>query len=138
MREHRIELDVRVSDTDLVGTVANGRYFDWFTTGRLELYRQAGVLDIINGRPRLLGSEDYVVVIARTEATFHAPIHFGDRLTLVTAVNELKRKSIVFEHTLWKDDTLVAKASAVHVCVASKTLQAAELPVEVTERLSAS
>ena len=134
--EHKIEIEVRVSDTDLVGTVANGRYFDWFTTGRVELYKQAGVLTIVGGMPRFLGGEDYVVVIAHTEATFYAPVHFGDRLTLVTTVSELKRQSIVFEHTLWKGDTEVAKASAVHVCVDARTLVTAELPREVVEKLS--
>ena len=133
--EHKMDIEVRVSDTDLVGTVANGRYFDWFTTGRLEVYKHAGVLTVTNGRPRLLGSNNYVVVIANTEATFYHPIHYADQLILVTAVTELKPKAIVFSHHLWKGDILVAEASATHVCVSAKTLAAAELPKEFVEKL---
>jgi acyl-CoA thioester hydrolase len=75
--EHVVELRVRYSETDQMGTFSNARVLEWFECGRTEFLRQVGLtyaeverrgvfLPVIEARVRYRGRARYDDLLAMT------------------------------------------------------------------------
>jgi len=125
---------VAASDTEFQGTISNPRYFEWFSRGRIEYYRECGALSRNDKGVPLIAGGKLAVVLTSTNCKFYSPGGFDDLLELTTSVSHLGEHSIVFKHELFnlsRDNALVARAEAIHVFLEPDTLQKAQVPKDL-------
>lgn len=97
---HRIEVPVRLADTDAFAHVNNATYLTYFEIGRLEyLAAAAGVPVPI---PTLGGRRSYILAEARV--TFRSQAAYGETLTIETRVTRVGRTSLTMEHRITTPD----------------------------------
>ena len=93
--QHRMELRVRYSETDQLGTFYNSRALEWFECGRTEALRAIGLpyaeiekrgafLPVVEAYVRYLGRaryDDLLVVNTRISASGRASLRFDMEIT---------------------------------------------------------
>ncbi|MFH1157161.1 MAG: acyl-CoA thioesterase [Pseudomonadota bacterium] len=104
-----ILIDVRFSETDLMGVVHHSHYFDWFDIARLAVLRNMGI--------ELDRRLDFQMPVASVNCDYIQPARFGDRLSVTAALEETTVAKYIFHFTVRNDKTrrLVAKATTVSV-----------------------
>ncbi len=108
---HEIQLRVRYIDTDAMGFLHHARYFGYFETGRVELFRAQG------GDYRGMEQRGYLFVVVRLECNFRKPARFDDLLTLSTRVTRLTPAKLEHEYRLTCQADAIADARSVLACV---------------------
>jgi YbgC/YbaW family acyl-CoA thioester hydrolase len=136
--EKRSTLLIRVaaSDTEFQNVLSNPRYFEWFSRGRIEFYRDHDLLTIdADGTPSIDG-KSVKAVLVNISCRFHSIGRFDDLLELVTTVSGVGEHSVTFRHELFnlsRDRALVATAEAVQVFLDSTTWQKHAVPTRLRE-----
>jgi acyl-CoA thioester hydrolase len=106
--QHKTFIRVKYADTDQMGHVYNGRYFEYFEVGRTELMRY-------NGLPYTVFEErDYLLPLVETGARFISPAFYDDVLDVVASVMVEKKPLVRFEYNILRGDTTIAKGYTVH------------------------
>lgn len=103
--QHRMELRVRYSETDQMGTFYNSRALEWFEVARTECMRAVG--------PTYAEMERRGVLLPLVEAglKFKGRARYDDRLQIDTRVTLAGRATVRFEHTIVRADDGAAVAS---------------------------
>lgn len=102
---------VRYAETDQMGIVYHAHYLVWFEIGRVELLRQRGV-----PYRELEEREGCFIVVTHASATFHAPAHYDDVLTIRTRIKKLHSRLVDFEYEVLGEDGLrLATGETSHV-----------------------
>ncbi|MFH1811265.1 MAG: thioesterase family protein [Pseudomonadota bacterium] len=83
MKIYETRTRVRYAETDASGIVYYGAYFVYFELGRVEMFRQLGLV------------YDRHLPIADTACRYRASARFDDELLISTWVQELRRKGFV-------------------------------------------
>lgn len=95
----RIKIRVRFGDTDRMGVVYYGRFFDWFVEGMMDYYRSAGV-------PYLeMEKRGIRTAIVETRCRYKSPAYFDDVIEVNTHLQELRGKNIKFSHEIFNSET---------------------------------
>ena len=139
MKECLMEIRVRASHTDFTGAVANSRYFEWFSAGRIEYYRMCGLFKVQEGRVKVKGSKkDTMFVVRELSCKYYTPCRFDDLLELSTMVKEVRDKSVLFEFNLYRkmDKRLMATAYCTHVYIDLNKFEATPIPEEIKKALT--
>ena len=139
MKECLMEIRVRASDTDFTGAVANSRYFEWFSAGRIEYYRMCGLFKVQKGHLEVKGSKrDTMFVVRKLSCEYYAPCRFDDLLELATTVKEVTDKSVLFEFNLHRkrDKRLMARGYCTHVYIDLNKFETIPIPEEIKEALT--
>lgn len=100
----RSAFSVRFHELDPNGHVNHGVYANYFETARIELLDQLGL------GPTALGARGVHLVVVELRIRFHRPAHAGDRLEVVTRVQELRRASSWWHQGLYRDEELLSEA----------------------------
>lgn len=109
---------VTVTETELLGNIANYRIFEWYSNSRVDYYLAAGLIEIVKGRPQFIGTDGAVVLLRRyEEADFFKPLSFGDEVVISSEVVSVGESSIKFEHEVHRGEKLTARAYSLHVYV---------------------
>ena len=108
---HEMQIRVRYSDTDAMGFMHHARYFGYFETGRVELFRTQG------GDYRAMEERGFLFVVVRLECNFRKPARFDDQLTLRTCVTRLTPAKLEHEYRLTHGPDAIADARSVLACV---------------------
>ncbi len=98
MDQHECIIKVRGFHLDYLGHVNNARYLEFLEEARWSYYENSpGVAKMSQ---RKLG-----MVIANININFRAPAVLGDSLRIVTAVKSMGTRSLVYEQTIYLNDT---------------------------------
>jgi 1,4-dihydroxy-2-naphthoyl-CoA hydrolase len=128
----RHQTRVMFQDADPAGIAFFARFFVWCHEAYEELMRAGGlpISDIIN--------DDVILPLANATADFKSPAAFGDALTVVVTVTELKEKAFVLEHdVLGPQGQLCAHVKTVHVALSRQGKKTVPLPENVLSVLRA-
>ncbi|KTD19540.1 acyl-CoA thioesterase [Legionella londiniensis] len=120
---HQKTFAIAWGDMDALGHVNNGRYFDYFQEARIEWLKSLG-LDL--QRP-----EGPVVV--HVAATFLKPLIYPATVTITSSISQLGRSSILMEHKLHQDDTLMTEGISKIVWVNYQKNKSVPLPLAIRD-----
>ena len=108
---HETSFRVRYSETDGQGVVHHANFFNYFEAGRIELLREQGM------SYKELEAKGYFLVVADIRCKYRAPARFDDVLTLRTECTLDSPVKIEHRYVLRRDETLIATAQSLIVCV---------------------
>jgi len=121
-----LTLRIRWGESDPAGIAFYPRFFEWFDVA-------TGALFATIGEPwdRAFRDRDIVgVPVVEASATFHAPVRFGDEMTIESEVTDLTDKTFRIDHRISVAATLCATGFERRAWVPR--------PADPTERLRAS
>ncbi|MCW3975068.1 MAG: acyl-CoA thioesterase, partial [Candidatus Bathyarchaeota archaeon] len=130
----KISLRVRAGDTDFTGFAYNVRCLEWFSVGRIELFRSLGIQYSSDGSIIINNEEQNVsFVIGEVYAKFHSPARFDDLLELETEIEDIGEKILRFEHNIYKkiDGRLLVSGHSVYICIDKKSVKSIKIPLEI-------
>lgn len=92
---HKMEAQLRFNDIDILGHLNNTVYFSLYDMGKARFMEDAGL------RKRGMSRPD--TVIADIHCAYLKPIHFDDRIFVVTRCSHIGEKSYTLEQMLIDD-----------------------------------
>lgn len=93
-----LQIDVRYYETDQMGIVHHSNYIRYFECGRSDMMAKAG-LPI-----EKIEEAGVVLPVVSVECRYKYPAKMGDRLTIVTCVNEVPRAKLVINNEIYNQD----------------------------------
>ncbi len=130
---------VRAGDTDFTGFAYNVRCLEWFSVGRIELFRSFGIQYTSDGSIIINNKEQNIsFVIGEVHAKFHSPARFDDLLELETGIEEIGEKILRFKHNIHKkiDGRLLVSGYSVYICIDKKNVKSIKIPLEIKTLLN--
>ena len=127
-----VTLPVQWGEMDALGHVNNARFFAWFESARIALFRRVGVLA---DRPRDIGP-----ILATTSCDFIRPVQYPCTVSVGVRVSAIGRTSITMEYAVWLDghpDELCAKGTSVAVLVDYGAMAKVPVPPEIRAAIAA-
>jgi len=124
-----VKVRVRYGETDRMGVVYHGNYFQYFEIGRTELMRARGATY------RSLEDRGYALAVVEVGATYRAGAKYDDELTVVTVARPAGRVRVRFDYEIVRDGRTICEGFTVLACL--KDGRIAELPDEVRAMLDA-
>ncbi|MCH5236735.1 MAG: acyl-CoA thioesterase [Muribaculaceae bacterium] len=128
---HRIPLQIRFSDVDVLGHVNNTVYMAFYDTGK------AAYMTAVLGRK--ISWKEVDTVIANINCAFVAPIFFGENIEVLTACTGIHDKSFHLLQMIVEKDSGQVKSvcETVMVCFDVKTQTSCHVSDEWKEKLQA-
>lgn len=111
MYEHSIQIRVRYSETDQMGTVYHAHYATYLEVARVEALRALGV--------RYADLEErhgIILPVVNMHLRFLRPARYDDLLTLKTRIPAMPDDSVVFQTEILLDNGKVATAARIGLC----------------------
>jgi acyl-CoA thioester hydrolase len=121
-------IDVRFYELDPYGHVNHGVYLNYFEVARVELLENIGF-----GLPRMQELGFHIVVV-EARVRFKRPAVANDRLTVVSAIGELRRASSTWHQQLLRGDELLA-TNEVRAAITGRDGRPTVPPEELTTAL---
>lgn len=122
---------VQFAETDLAGMVHFANFFRYMEEAEHALWRAAGLsIDSVSSTykwPRVSAAFD-----------FKRPLRFEDEFEVHVGIAAVTTRSIQYNHTVLRGEITVGVGTVTAACVqlgADHTLQAAEIPAEILDRL---
>ncbi len=128
MEEFALEKKIYYHDTDCGGVVYYANYLKYCEEARTELFASLGI-DL-----RELSERGLVFVVARVEIEYKAPVHYQERIRILTSIEGTRAAAIHFLQRVFRGETLAAEARTTIVCV-GKNLRPVAMPEEIAQRL---
>ena len=126
---HRMEAQLRFNDIDILGHLNNTVYFSLYDMGKARFMEAAGL------RPKGVSRPD--TVIADIHCTYLKPIHFDDRIFVVTRCCHIGEKSYTLEQMLVDEsDEVYSVCRTVMVRFDEKSGHAVPLENELIMRIN--
>jgi acyl-CoA thioester hydrolase len=123
---------VRFAETDLMGIVHHSQYVVWMEEGRSDLMRRKG-FTFDRWEAANIG-----FAVSEVKLRYHAPAHYGERVTVRTRVESLRSRQIVFRYEIVNADSQqLLVTGTVQLIVVNKQNQVRTIPREVQELLAA-
>ena len=92
---HRVEIVVRMADTDAMGHVNNAVYLTYCEMGRIHYWTD------VTGEPIALGTEGAEsLILAEARITYRAPAFHGEVVTVESRATRIGRSAFTLEHRL--------------------------------------
>ncbi len=113
----RLEMKVRWGDCDPAGIVYYAKYFDWFSDGRIELFKQIG-LPYWN----IFHKQGIELVAIEAGCRYRQPLRPEEEIILETCLARLTRSRLEFTYRVFKkeDGALAVEGTTVHAYVDSQ------------------
>jgi len=129
--KHRIPVQLRFNDIDILGHVNNTKYFSFYDTGK------ALFLEKMEKGPKNWNEVRYV--IANVDCAFIKSIYFGEKIEVFTRCKSIGEKSLVLEQMLVNPDKREVKSvcHSVMVYFDRETHKGCPLPAELIARFRA-
>ena len=126
--KHRIKVQLRFNDIDILGHLNNTVYFSLYDLGKARYMEDAGL--------RERAPEPPSSVIADVHCTYVKPIHYGDDIYVETTCTEIGDKHFVLEQEMVDGDgELRSKCTSVMVYIDPKTGRSAPLPESYRQKI---
>jgi acyl-CoA thioester hydrolase len=109
---HETTVRVRYAETDQMGVVYHSNFFIWFEIGRVELFRELGVV-----YKDMEEKDDCFIVVGECKCRFKRPARYDDVLRVRTRISEAGSRKITFAYEIVNDSSgeLLATGETVHV-----------------------
>jgi acyl-CoA thioester hydrolase len=120
---HEFTLRVRYEETDRMGVVYHGKYFEYFEVGRTEWLRARGLTY------RKIEESGVGLVVVEVGARYKAPAHYDDMLTVRTTLTEIGRASVSFSYEVVREGEVLVEGETKLVSVRGGKV--ARLPPEL-------
>ena len=129
---HKIPVQLRFNDIDILGHLNNTVYFSFFDTGKAYYFRH-----ILGER---LDWKKVETVIANIDCAYVAPIYFGENIDVLTRCVSIHEKSFRLQQVLVEARTGEVKAVAETVMVSYDPAgkKSIEMPAHYREALTRS
>lgn len=130
--KHRIPLQIRFNDIDILGHLNNTVYFGFFDTGKAYFFEE-----IMDGK---MDWKKVDTVIANVDCAYVAPIYFGEKIEVRTRCVNIHDKSFRLQQVIIETDIGQLKAAAETVMVSfdAASQKATEMPSRIREALEKS
>lgn len=107
----RMDVRVRLPETDALGVVYYGQYLTYFDIARMEMLRKVGVtVDYL--KQRRVG-----FVAGEVRCTYRSSARFDDLLSLEVNVAKMGKSSVTYAHRVGRGKTTLAIGSVTDVLV---------------------
>ena len=120
---------VRYRDTDQMGVVYNGVYFEYFETGRTEMLRALGM------PYSSIEQTGVMLPVLEAAAKFHLPARYDDLLTVITMLREEVTVRLRMEYEIRRGEDLLVTGSTLHAFTTTDTFRPVRPPREFMELL---
>ena len=109
---HETTVRVRYVETDQMGVVYHSNFFVWFEIGRVELFRELGVV-----YKDMEQKDDCFIVVGECKCRFKRPARYDDLLRVRTRISEAGSRKVTFEYEIVNAESgeLLATGETVHV-----------------------
>ena len=125
------EIIVRYAETDRMGVVYYANYLVWMEVGRTDYLAEIGF-------PYSSLERDGVLFPAcNASIRLFRPSYYEDRLGVLTSIESLQSRKVVFSYRVMRDDELVVSGKTEHICVDSR-MRARKIPVKLFNALKVS
>ena len=127
-----VRFPVHWGELDALGHVNNGRYFTWFETARMELFRRVGL--------EFTGTPAAGPILAHTRCDFLAPVRYPADVLAGAAIGKFGNTSFTMEFGVALADSPekpVARGQGVIVLIDYATGAKVPVPDELRRRLEA-
>ena len=119
--KHRLPLQIRFNDVDVLGHVNNTVYLAFYDTGK------AAFMTDISGRKILWNDVD--TVVANIDCAFIAPIFYGESIEVLTACKSIHEKSFRLIQMIRETNTGQVKSLCETVMVSFDPLTQSAAPL---------
>lgn len=124
----RMDVRVRLSETDALGVVYYGQYLNYFDVARMEMLRNVGIT------PTYLKKRKLGFVAGEVMCSYHSSARFDDLLTLEVSVAKVGRTSVTYAHKIARGRPVLARGTVTDVLV-DETGRPVSLSDEMRRRL---
>jgi len=109
---HETTVRVRYAETDQMGVVYHSNFFIWFEIGRVELFREIGVV-----YKDMEQKDDCFIVVGECKCRFKRSARYDDLLRVRTRISEAGSRKITFAYEIVNEASgeLLATGETVHV-----------------------
>jgi len=123
---------VQFAETDLAGIVHFSWMFRYMEEAEHALWRAAGLS--IADRGSDMGWPRVSAAFA-----FRNPLYFEDEFEVIVRLEQVKQRSLHYQHTIVKGETVIGTGTMTTVCVrnAAGGLQAINIPLDLVKKLQA-
>jgi acyl-CoA thioester hydrolase len=121
---------VRFAETDLMGIVHHSQYVVWMEEGRSDFMRRKGfTFDQWE-------AANIAFAVSELDLRYHAPAHYGERVTVRTWIESLRSRQIVFVYQIVNADSqLELVTGTVKLIAVDRQNQVRTIPREVQKIL---
>jgi acyl-CoA thioester hydrolase len=124
------EITVKYSDVDLMQVVHNAKYFEFFEVGRLDFIEK-----FICPYEEMVNKLRIQIPVVANSAKYFKPAFYNDKLALMTFLESLTDRRLVFKYQLLKGDALIAEGYSEHAFILDGVLKAVPAPKVFAEKL---
>lgn len=117
---------VYYEDTDGGGVVYHSNYLNFMERARTEWLRSLGF-----GQAELKNKLNVIFVVRNIAIQYKRSACFDDALNVVTAISKTGRSLLVFEQTIYREDTVLTQATVEVVCVGASTHKPVSIPESI-------
>ena len=124
--KHKLPVQLRFNDIDILGHLNNTVYFSLYDLGKARFMEDNGLRE---PGPKAPGS-----VIADVHCTYLQPIHYGDDIYVTTEMTEAGDRHFILEQEMIDGEgTVRSRCRTVMVCIDPDTGKSAPLPEKFRE-----
>ncbi len=108
---------VYYAETDAMGVVYYGNYFEWFEQARDHFLREKGM------SYAEVESRGIFLPVTETSCNYLYPARYGEEIKIKTSIKKIARASIVFYYEVYnitQNEILMNKAHTTHACLNSE------------------
>ncbi len=124
MIQSEVKIRVLYAHTDRMGVVNNGRYLEYFETGRNTLLRELGYpyteLEKIN----------YGLPVIEVHAKYIATAKYDDIVTVKAVLKEIPTVKVKIEYELYAEDMLIVTGYTIHAFTTLDTMKPVRPPAD--------
>jgi 4-hydroxybenzoyl-CoA thioesterase len=123
---------VRWGETDAAGIVFYPSFYAWMDEASHHYFAEIGY-----PTTKLFENEKIGIPLVEAKCVFESPLLFGDQVTVVSAISEVRNKVIIINHTFLRDGQTIAKGYEIRAWVElnNSKLKAIPIPNEVRKAI---
>jgi acyl-CoA thioester hydrolase len=129
MIQSRVQINVRYSETDMMGIVYHGSYLPWFEIGRTTLLKEQGL------SYRDMEVAGYRLPVLEVSVKYLKPALYDDTLTIITTLAEKPVLRIQLSYEVYRGGELLATGQTSHAFI-DREGRPVRPPLLFTERMS--
>lgn len=122
---------VYYENTDAGGVVYHAQYLNFFERARTEYLRTLGF-----SQQQLL-EQNLAFVVKKIEIDYKMPARLDDLLVIDTTIVEIKKASLVFKQSLWREERCLSQAFVQVATVNLLTMKPIAMPNPIYQALQA-
>jgi acyl-CoA thioester hydrolase len=130
--KHKITVQVRFHEVDMLGVCNNAVYINYFETARLEYIKAVGLMP-----EKGIFSDGKLFFMVRNEINYRDHAYYDDELEIYTKISYVKNSSFGFDHLIVKKKSrkIIVDGKGVIVHVDPKTRKSISLTNDFYDKI---